>query len=126
MSGSRKNWFKCFCKSAAWWSSRSTSISLSELDDLRTNDLREGTVLHLLGCDSKVIAKWGWWRLSGMQRICSWFGSVVYEFFASDNNQGRVCWTVESVLVDYLILMVVWVPFVYLFDLIAEVYVHNK
>ena len=38
-----------------------------------------------------------------------------------------VCWTwtVESALVDYLILVVVLVPFVYLFDSITVVYVHN-
>ena len=45
----------------------------------------------------------------------------------SDNNHGCVSWswTVESVLVDYLILVVVLVPFVYFFDSIAIVYVHN-
>ena len=48
-------------------------------------------------------------------------------FCASDNNHSRVCWswTVESALVDYLILVVVLVPSVYLFNSIAEVYVHN-
>ncbi len=33
--------------------------------------------------------------------------------------------TFESALVDYLILVVVLVPFVYLFDSIVVVYVHN-
>ena len=88
--GHRKNWFKwVFLK----YCSVVIRIYIYFIERVGwfegTNDLREGVVLYLLGCDTKVVEKssqWGWWRLSGIRRMRSWFAcgsgcSVVYEFW---------------------------------------------
>ena len=72
----KKNWFKCFLKSAARWSSGSTLISSSESDDSRALMIFEKASSFIC---SAAIPRWlqilsvKWWRLSGMRRIRSWF-----------------------------------------------------